>query len=91
MLLQSQGGELHLLPALPSAWSDGRVRGLLARGGFTVDLAWTGGKLTEAVIESRAGNPCALRLGGETRAFPTEKGHRYRVDGALEVAGSAVG
>jgi alpha-L-fucosidase 2 len=86
MLLQSQGGELHLLPALPSAWPAGSVRGLRARGGFEVGLAWRGGALTEATILSHAGRPCAVRLGEQTRTFATESGRRYALDGALRPA-----
>jgi alpha-L-fucosidase 2 len=50
MLLQSHGDEVHLLPALPSAWPQGRVSGLRARGDLTVDIAWTNGAAREISV-----------------------------------------
>jgi alpha-L-fucosidase 2 len=65
MLLQSWGGEIRLLPALPLAWPKGRVAGLRARRGFEVDLSWENGKLTEAVLQSRGGKRAVVLYGGD--------------------------
>ncbi len=65
MLLQSQSGLIRLLPALPSGWPDGAVSGLRARGGFTVDMAWSKGALTRATLRSDRAQPCALRYGAQ--------------------------
>ncbi|SMO54243.1 alpha-L-fucosidase 2 [Fodinibius sediminis] len=61
MLLQSHAGYVELLPALPKAWKEGRVRGLKARGNFIVDMRWAKGRLTEAVITSNSGGTLRLK------------------------------
>ncbi|CAD0337343.1 hypothetical protein NCPPB940_25680 [Xanthomonas hortorum pv. taraxaci] len=65
MLLQSWGGSVFLLPALPSAWPRGSVRGLRIRGGASVDLEWDGGRLQQARVHSDRGGRYQLSYAGQ--------------------------
>lgn len=60
MLLQSDSGEISILPALPKAWYKGEVKGLCARSGFEVDIKWENNRLIEAMISSKAGSDCVI-------------------------------
>jgi alpha-L-fucosidase 2 len=83
MLLQSHEGEISLLPALPSAWPTGSVKGLRARGAYEVDIAWANGKLTHATIRASRDGTCRVRVsegtqvrvnGGRVKLRPVEDG-----------------
>jgi alpha-L-fucosidase 2 len=65
MIVQSHSDEVWLLPCLPDAWPEGRVRGLRARGGFEVDLHWSGRRVRVARIHSLLGNTLRLRTDGD--------------------------
>jgi len=98
MLVQSHTGQIELLPALPPAWKQGKVTGLRARGGFTVDAAWNAGALTSATITAAQDGPCTVRSAtplrrgeqrserdgnGFTLSFPAQAGGSYSLFPAL--------
>jgi alpha-L-fucosidase 2 len=79
MLLQSYHEELHLLPALPRAWPSGTARGLRARGGYTVDLAWSAGRLTRASLVPLRSRICTLKAGRTRFQVRDSAGRSVRV------------
>jgi len=62
MLMQSQEDAIHLLPALPTVWKDGSIKGLVARGGFVIDMTWKNNKVSELKIYSKIGGNCRLKV-----------------------------
>ncbi|MCE7079283.1 glycoside hydrolase family 95 protein [Streptomyces sp. ST2-7A] len=84
-LVRSHEGEVHLLPALPPALPSGRVRGLLARGGFEVSVEWEAGRLVRARIVSRLGGTLRVRWAGALRPAPGDAGSAADRVGAARV------
>jgi alpha-L-fucosidase 2 len=82
--LDSETHVIHVLPALPKAWRNGSVKGLRARGGFEVDIAWADGALVSVELRSKRGSPLRLRHGQQTVDLKTDAGSTYRFDGALQ-------
>ncbi|MBR4785721.1 MAG: glycoside hydrolase N-terminal domain-containing protein [Fibrobacter sp.] len=86
MLIQSHGGKIQVLPALPSQWKDGSVKGIRARGGFEIDsMAWKGGKLTYIAIKSDVGQKLDVVYGGNEQTYNTVPGSVYEFDGNLKL------
>ncbi|MBR4681458.1 MAG: carbohydrate-binding protein, partial [Fibrobacter sp.] len=86
MLMQSHNGRINLLPALPSQWKDGSIKGIRARGGFEIDsMAWKGGKLTYVAIKSDVGQTLNLVNGSNKFTTTTVPGKVYEFDGNLKL------
>ena len=95
MLLQSHGGYIELLPALPDIWKNGSFNGMKARGNFEVDAKWNNGKLASATITSNSGAECIIKypnaknfkiaganitvINNDMISFPTSKGKKYMI------------
>jgi alpha-L-fucosidase 2 len=86
MLLQSHEDVLDVLPALPSSWQSGSVKGLRARGGFVVDLSWELGVLRSAVVTATRPGPCWIHYRGATVAFDIGAGDSRDVGPLLRQA-----
>ncbi|MDF1575579.1 MAG: glycoside hydrolase N-terminal domain-containing protein [Bacteroidales bacterium] len=85
MLLQSHAGYVELLPALPKAWENGKVTGLMARGGFQVDMEWKDGELIKLGILSKLGQTLELRLGSGEASLATTPGQFITLEEVLPV------
>jgi alpha-L-fucosidase 2 len=80
MLLQSHNEIIQILPALPPSWKKGDVKGLRARGGFEIDMAWDNNELTRLEIQSLLGNKCKIVYRNKNVQFETVAGQRCVLD-----------
>lgn len=85
MLIQSHSGYVELLPALPGEWETGQVNGLMARGGFQVDMAWDEGNLTALTVLSTLGNHLFLKHGDQEINYKTTPGQLLELDHMLQL------
>ena len=85
MLLQSQAGEIELLPALPKEWPTGSISGLRARGGYEVSLTWQDGKFVSATVKNVSGDgQCKIRYGGKVVEFTLKPGKAKTLTSELQ-------
>lgn len=80
LLLQSHNGTVDLLPALPAVWHTGSVKGLKARGGFTVDMEWRDGMLKKAAVTASEAGTCRVKYRGKERVLTLQAGETVRLD-----------
>jgi len=85
MFLQSHNNEIHILPAIPNEWQEGFVKGLKARGNFTVDIHWNKGKMTELRVKSGSGGECNIKYKKEIIQIDTEVGQEYKFNNQLKL------
>ena len=83
MLLQSHLDEIEILPSLPDAVPNGKIRGIRARGGFELDFEWDNGKLTDLKVTSISGMPLSLIYKNLKFSSPTVKGEVLHFDSEL--------
>ncbi len=79
MLLQSHNNQIELLPALPDAWKQGAVKGLKARGNYTVDINWDNGKLTSAVIKPHTDGTIKVKYGSNVKEISVKANSDVRL------------
>jgi alpha-L-fucosidase 2 len=84
MLLQSHGGAICILPALPNKWTEGRIKGLRARGGFVIDIEWEEEVLTKLKVKSIVGNKCKIQYKSITAELDIKEGDEIYLDGFLK-------
>ena len=85
MLLQSHDGTITLLPALPSTWTTGSIKGLRARNNISVDITWIDGKLKSAVLHAGLNKNTIVKYGDDTKALKLKAGKTYKLNSQLRV------
>lgn len=84
LILQSHQGYIDILPALPTEIPNGNISGLMARGGFEIDLIWGGGKLKSILLKSLRGEKCKVKYLDKEIEFNTKAGESYKLNGDLK-------
>jgi len=85
LLIQSHAEEIHLLPALPSPLTDGKISGIKARSGFELSFSWEDNRVKDIIVFSVAGKECKIRYGNKTVKFPTKNGTKYYLNADLDL------